>query len=677
VLLALCHTVVIETVGGEKRFSASSPDEAALVSAAAFFGIEFINKQHGTVTLNDKFTGKSPEFEVLDVLEFTSARKRMSVVVREPKSGRIRLLSKGADSVMLPLLASGQAEMLRLTEQHLEDHANDGLRTLLLTQKGIESGAYGEWSERYRRASSDLAELEKKEKELPNEIERLMGELEQGMFLVGSTAIEDKLQHGVPSAIADMGRAGVAVWVLTGDKEETAINIAFACELFDTRTNILVLNLKSHPTAREVLAELKKSGKAAGEHAPSGEKHALDIDGEVISVVMADPELQIALLELTQHCQSVVACRCAPSQKAQLVQLVKVNVKGAISLAIGDGANDVAMIQAAHIGVGISGQEGMQAANAADFSFAQFRFLLPLLLQHGRNHYRRMATLVIYIFYKNIVLCLVMYWYLFTSAGSGQRIYLEGGIQAYNVLYTLVPVIVYSYTDRDVSDDLSFKLPQLYHLGVRKAYMSPPVVAQWLCEAFLESLIIFYLILPTMMLPAGLAPMSQYDRGPTASTVSVIYMGDLCFASVLVTVTTKLLMRAFTHSTYLYGTIFVCFVLWWGSFAFASALSPLSTLYYWGAQYYTGMFFKVIFNVQYWLLCWLIVPVAALGWQFFFTVWQRTFYPEFRDLARECEYLGLDMDHLARWSIPLTQRKLPLRKDAPRPIESRRWTGCC
>merc|ERR1712185_234389 len=121
---------------------------------------------------------------------------------------------------------------------------------------------------------------------------------------------------------------------------------------------------------------------------------------------MADPQLQLELLRLTMDCQAVIACRCAPSQKAHLVKLVKRNVKGAISLAIGDGANDVAMIQAAHIGVGISGQEGMQAANAADFSFAQFRFLLPLLLQHGRNHYRRMATLVIYIIYKNVTLAL-------------------------------------------------------------------------------------------------------------------------------------------------------------------------------------------------------------------------------------------------------------------------------
>ena len=179
---------------------------------------------------------------------------------------------------------------------------------------------------------------------------------------------------------------------------------------------------------------------------------------------MSDADLQIALLELTQHCQSVVACRCAPSQKAQLVELVKRNVRGAITLAIGDGANDVAMIQAAHVGVGISGQEGMQAANSADFSFGQFRFLTELLFVWGRNAYRRMSTMILYIFYKNVLLVFVTFWYLFFSAASGTRIYLEAGLQFFNFIWTAVPIMVCTVYDRDVSDALSRRLPQLFHL---------------------------------------------------------------------------------------------------------------------------------------------------------------------------------------------------------------------
>ena len=537
------------------KLSASSPDEVALVSAATFLGVEFVGRQHSTVTLKDSFSGSQPQFEVLELLDFTSARKRMSVVVREQGSRRIRLLSKGADSVMLPLIGPGQEEVLRETEQHLEDHANEGLRTLVLAQRDLDAATYDEWSRHYRAALSDLAELDKKERELPNEIERLMGEIEVGMELVGSTAIEDKLQQGVPTAIADMGRAGIAVWVLTGDKEETAINIAFACELFDTATRLLVLNLKSHPTAREIHNELLR---AAEVNALSDEKHALVVDGEVVAIVMGSRELQLALLQLTLHCHCVVACRCAPSQKAQLVELVKRNVKGAITLAIGDGANDVPMIQAAHVGVGISGQEGMQAANSADFSIAQFRFLQDLLLVHGRNMHRRVATLVLYIFYKNIVMTLVQYWYLFFSAASGNRLYVEVGVQLYNVLYTFLPIVVYSLVDRDVSDETSRKLPQLYHMGIKRFYISGRAVAGWFVESVVESVIIFYVVALSMqkLLPelSSKLDMSQ----PTGQSPASIMVGDSAYAVVLVVVSIKLIMKSYQLTFVQVGSIPFC-----------------------------------------------------------------------------------------------------------------------
>ena len=672
-LLALCHTVVIESVdlpggGKEKKLSASSPDEAALVSAAAFFGIEFIHRQHAMVTLKDSFTGSQPQFEVLEVLDFTSARKRMSVVVREPTSGRIRLLSKGADSVMLPLLTRDQGDVLRRTEQHLEDHANDGLRTLLLTQKVLDPKRYSEWSKRYRTALVDVAELDKKERELPNEIERLMGEIEVGMELVGSTAIEDKLQQGVPTVIADMGRAGIAVWVLTGDKEETAINIAFACELFDTRTNILVLNLKTHPTEKEVEHELRKSGKIAAAASAVGDKHALVIDGEVISVVMRDPQLQLALLELTLHCQSVVACRCAPSQKAQLVYLVKKNVKGSRTLSIGDGANDVAMIQAAHVGVGISGQEGMQAANSADFSIAQFRFLSEMLFVHGRNMHRRVATLVLFIFYKNILMTLVTYMFLFYSAASGQRLYIEIGVQMYNVLYTLVPILIYSLIDRDVSDETARKLPQLYHLGVRNTYFSVGVIARWGVESFLESVIMFFVIASSMQKLIPTIP-GMGDQQATGNDPDVIMLGDTCYAAVLVVITFKLVMESYQTTALQVFASFLCLALWWISDLVASYIEAGDMFYSW-VQGMTGRFLVSQLNPAYWLLL-VLVPAGALLPQFFARVWLRSFYPEFRDLVIEAEYHGKaeELKMLERWSIPLTQRRLPLRKDAPRTIE--------
>ena len=666
-LLALCHTVVVEQVGAEKKLSASSPDEAALVSAAAFFGIEFVNKQHSTVTLRDSFTQSQLKYEVLEVLEFSSARKRMSCVVQEVGkggAGRIQLLSKGADSVMLPLVSSTERDMTRQTERHLEDHANDGLRTLIVAQRTIDPKTFSEWQQRYRTATVDLAEIEKKEKELPNEIERLMGEIEVGLSLVGSTAIEDKLQVGVPKAITDMGRAGIAVWVLTGDKEETAINIAFACELFDTRTKVLVLNLKSHPTAREVKQELTKHAATAAVSASTGEKHALVIDGDVISLVMADPALQLDLLRLTMDCQSVIACRCAPSQKAQLVKLVKRNVKGAITLAIGDGANDVAMIQAAHVGVGISGQEGMQAANSADFAFGQFRFLTELLFVWGRNSYRRMSTMIFYLFYKCILLNLVTYWFLFFSAASGQRIYLEACLQLYNFVWTALPIIVCGVYDRDISDDLARKMPQVFHLGVRRAYFNVGTALWWALCAMGESVTIF---LAVILATQGTVTDKGRDPGVT-------FLGDFAFAIVLVVVTLKLCLHQYQITWMQHGVMAVCLLVWW-------PMSKAGSLHFWigapGSTYvldYAGLFEMVQLEPCYWLLLALVTAATTLP-QLYLGTYKRSFYPEFRDLAMEAEFWKLDTKHLEAWQIPLGQRRLPLRRDAPRPLEQPGFFG--
>jgi len=448
------------------------------------------------------------------------------------------------------------------------------------------------------------------------------------------------------------------VWVLTGDKEETAINIAFACELFDTRTKMLVLNTKEYGTAASIRAELDKHGRTAQGSEHSGEKHALVLDGDIISLVMADASLQLALLQVTQHCQSVIACRCAPSQKAQLVGLVKRNVKGAITLSIGDGANDVAMIQEAHVGVGISGQEGMQAANAADFSFGQFRFLLPLLLIHGRNSYRRMSTLVVYIFYKNTVLILIVYWYLFYSAVSGSRLYIEAGVQGYNLVWTSLPIIICGLMDVDVSHELSLKLPQLYHLGVRRVYFNAMVVLRWcVLDPIFESLVAYYFITyaTSKLLPLGVDP-------------GVTILGDYAYPIVLITVTLKLHLRQYQWTRAQQGMMLISVLAWWPLawlFSLPTWLDSSLGSYFYD---YAGIFGMTLSTPAYWLLL-LLIPSAVMLPQLFLSVYHHTFYPEFRDLARECEYWKLPLEHLERWSIPLSQRRLPLRTDAPRPLK--------
>lgn len=187
---------------------------------------------------------------------------------------------------------------------------------------------------------------------------------------------------------------------------------------------------------------------------------------------MADAETKNLLLRFSQTCKAVVCCRVSPDQKREVVMMVKRGVPGVRTLAVGDGANDVAMITAAHIGVGIKGEEGVQAVNASDYAISQFRYLTPLLLKHGRYNYIRMSNLVCYMFYKNILMSLSMFWFNFLCAFSGEKMYTEGAIQFFNLFYTSIPILLYATYDKDVAVADAIHFPQLYTAGINNAYFN-------------------------------------------------------------------------------------------------------------------------------------------------------------------------------------------------------------
>lgn len=229
-------------------------------------------------------------------------------------------------------------------------------------------------------------------------------EIERNMLLMGGTAIEDRLQDGVPETIAELAKSGIKLWVLTGDKTETAINIGFACNLLSNDMDLIILQAQNREdTAEQLKAALRET------EASSSTKRALVIDGTTLKYAL-EPKTKDMVLELGMRCVSVLCCRVSPKQKAQVVMLVKKGLK-VMTLAIGDGANDVSMIQAANVGVGISGLEGRQAVMASDYAIAQFRFLRKLLLVHGRWSYLRTSEMIMGFFYKNIVWTFVLFWY--------------------------------------------------------------------------------------------------------------------------------------------------------------------------------------------------------------------------------------------------------------------------
>ena len=347
------------------------------MSAARNFGFVFTERSRSTVTLQAR---DHPEVhQLLHILDFTNIRKRMSVILKY--KGRIKLYTKGADDVLLARLASGQEEIKERTEEHLHKFATEGLRTLVLAQRELSQQQFDDWEK-------ELEALEDRE-----DRDKVYEKVERDLTLVGATAIEDKLQDGVSQTIANLQRAGIKVWVLTGDKQETAINIGYSCNLLDEA-------LMESPfvvdgaTSEEVMKQLEQHGDSIVERGNT-EDFALVITGQSLEHALS-PVMELTFLGVAEHCRALICCRVTPLQKALVVELIKKHKK-AVTLAIGDGANDVAMIKSADIGVGISGQEGMQAMLASDFSVAQFRFLERLLLVHGRWSYFRLCKFLRYL----------------------------------------------------------------------------------------------------------------------------------------------------------------------------------------------------------------------------------------------------------------------------------------
>uniref|UniRef100_A0A3B4DFA1 Phospholipid-transporting ATPase n=1 Tax=Pygocentrus nattereri TaxID=42514 RepID=A0A3B4DFA1_PYGNA len=445
-LLALCHTVMAEEKNNDLVYQAQSPDEGALVTAARNFGFVFRSRTPESLTIVEM--GVQRSYELLAILDFNNVRKRMSVIVRSPE-GTLSLYCKGADTIIYQRLHESCSKLMEVTTEHLNEFAGEGLRTLVLAYKDLDEDYFSEWLQRHHEASTALEGREDKLNELYEEIEK-------DLLLIGASAVEDKLQDGVSQTIEQLAKADIKIWVLTGDKQETAENIGYSCNLLrEEMTDVFIVAAHSTEDVRRDSMELE-------------------------------------FLRTACMCKTVMCCRVTPLQKAQVVELVK-KYKQAVTLAIGDGANDVSMIKAAHIGVGISGQEGMQAVLSSDFSFAQFRFLQRLLLVHGRWSYLRMCKFLRYFFYKNFTFTFVHFWYAFFCGFSAQTVYDQSFIALYNLVYTSLPVLGMALFDQDVNDGWSLEFPQLYVPGQLSLYFSKTAFMKCALHSCYSSLVLFFI----------------------------------------------------------------------------------------------------------------------------------------------------------------------------------------
>ncbi|RAH85649.1 haloacid dehalogenase-like hydrolase [Aspergillus japonicus CBS 114.51] len=671
--IALCHTCIPEDDDeGNVSFQAASPDELALVMAAQELGYLVRDRQPNTLTIRTYPNGLDGPacdevYEIMDIIEFSSARKRMSVVVRMPDQ-RICLFCKGADSHVMRLLKraalaqekaveierraskrkaaeadqvirrnseyhsrkdsglrtslsrpsmsrrrssvtgepvsalresidvwlrdretdgglltrgndreyysprpsaqlgrasstlsdSGSSvhdneeedlveEALVVNEtavfercfQHLNDFATEGLRTLLYGHRFLDEDTYTSWKKAYLEACTSLVDRQEK-------IEMVGEQIEDQLELTGATAIEDKLQKGVPGAIDKLRRANIKLWMLTGDKRETAINVGHSCRLVKDYSSLVILDHETGEVERSIVKFTADITKGTVAHS------VVVVDGQTLSMIEADKTLEAQFFRLAIIVDSVICCRASPKQKAFLVKSIRKQVKDSVTLAIGDGANDIAMIQEAHVGIGITGKEGLQAARISDYSIAQFRFLLKLLLVHGRWNYIRVCKYTLGTFWKEMLFYLTQALYQRWNGYTGTSLYESWSLSMFNTLFTSLAVIFLGIFTKDLSASTLLAVPELYTKGQSHGGFNIRLYVGWTFMATCEAMIIYFLMF------------SLFENVMFTRTGSDIFSaGLLTFTACVIVINTKLQALEVHNKTYMSLAVWIISVGGW------------------------------------------------------------------------------------------------------------------
>ncbi|XP_076395905.1 phospholipid-transporting ATPase IF [Megachile rotundata] len=428
------------------EYQAASADEKALVEASARCGVVFYKSSADKMEL--KINKNVLTFEKLEVLEFTSERKRMSVIVKDAADD-YWLYCKGADSAIFPLIVSGD---INQAIAHVADFSRRGLRTLVVAYKKMNQQEYDQLVQKVEQARQIIGI------ERAIYMRRAYSQMEDGLTLLGITGIEDRLQEGVQETLECLQVAGIKIWVLTGDKAETAENIAFLCGQFKEGTQILKLTeITDNGTCLRRLTDFERRIKIE-----PYSQYGLLVDGGAIALALKNYPEQFRIVGMA--CNAVVCCRLTPLQKSEIVNLIKTAKSRPHTASIGDGGNDVSMLQEAHVGIGIMGKEGRQATMCSDFAIAKFRFLRKALLVHGHWFYLRISVLTQYFFYKNFMFITPQLFFCFHSGFSGQAFYDGIFLMLFNVLFTSLPILAYGLLEQDYTAGQLLRYPYLYKL---------------------------------------------------------------------------------------------------------------------------------------------------------------------------------------------------------------------
>ena len=535
--LCLCNDVEIDIKKFEKNskieYMAISSDEKCLVNFSRYCGFIYKNKiNNNTIIIEKNFENDNEDITFIKcyILEFTSERRRMSVIIKY--ENKYYLYIKGSDNVINNLLSEENktTKEYKYIMNKVNDYSKKGLRILLIGYKELTTEEFLEFDNNYKYLSEDLDENNAQEK-----IYKLYEDIENNIILLGATAIEDKLQYKVEETINKFINIGIKICMVTGDKLETAKNIAQSCKLINEDMEMVFveynrfLDICNHENQiKNYLVNILKT-----KFINNNKKHCLLINGDTLLNIFESKDTIKLFNELFNKSDSIICSRVDPHQKAKLVSIIK-SLSKKVCLAIGDGANDVGMITKANIGIGIHGLEGTEASRASDYSINSFYHLQKLLLYHGRESYRKNSYYIIYNFYKNVIFVSPMFFFGFLNFFSGITLYEPFLHQLYNVIYSIFPIFYFSIFDREYESDFLIKNPEYYIQGMKNENFNILFFYKFLIIGFVEG---FILSLSTFI--------TFYFNNKEGYNLNNLYsIGNVIFSGIIIIVNLKVLFNS-------------------------------------------------------------------------------------------------------------------------------------
>ena len=557
--LSLCHSIITDQNSSPNIvYKSSSPDETAMVNCSRNFGYIFAGRDiYDNIFLLEKNNSKGNyekyTYKLLSCLDYSSERKRMAVIVRSPDN-KIYLFAKGADSAIGERVTQNK-ELIDITGDHLIKFAKHGLRTLMVAYRELTEEEYNIYDEAYKLAMNN-----------PEEKEKLLKEayalVEKNYYLLGATAIEDKLQDNISNVLYSFIEAGIKIWVLTGDKMDTAKSIAYSCKLLDHSFIIFQFDKVNSENKFDLINNIKESLKDFikqylnyENEKENNNKYGLIVSMNELNIILGNEEIENIFYSLAIKCNTVLCCRVSPKQKAEMVNLVKKRQPEVTTLAIGDGANDVNMITTASIGIGIMGVEGLQAARASDYCISEFQFLKRLLFVHGRESYRKNSFIVCYNFYKNFLFVLPQFWLGFYNYFSGQYLYDPYIYQLFNIIFTCFPIAWFGIYDKEVSYDILMDDSRYYTQGIINKLFHNKRFWKWVFYGILQAFFVFIYSFPTC---EYISDGKLHDLGS---------QGSIAYSSIVLITNIKILTTTNSHTFislafFLFSVLSYYFILW-------------------------------------------------------------------------------------------------------------------